>query len=78
MYPIHYRCRCFLIPFTQEIAEEIPMTYAEWFEKQSDEDQKTILGKTRYQLYKSGMKIKDFVSNGQKIPLNKLKNKKDV
>lgn len=68
--PMHYNCRCALQP----IELEEPPTYGEWFEEQSDDIKYQILGKTRYQLYKEqGIKISQFVNNGEVIPLKNLK-----
>lgn len=75
MYPVHPRCRCILIPFTEDILDYIPESYSSWFERQSEEDKIAILGKERYQLYKKGLQIKDFVNNGQITPLKALKSK---
>lgn len=72
IYPYHNRCRCSLILLTPEIEENIPESYSEWFEHQSDSDKYKILGKTRFRLYENGMKIKSFVNNGKKTPLKDL------
>lgn len=72
MYPQHLRCRCVLIPYTEDMEDVLPETYQEWFEKQSTKDKRAILGKTRFQLYEQGMKIKNFVNNGKKTPLKDL------
>lgn len=76
IYPKHDRCRCQVIPFTDEMLDFIPESYEEWFEKQSSAEKKHILGKTRFQLYEQGMKIKQFVNNGRITPLSDLKTKK--
>lgn len=76
IYPKHDRCRCQVIPITEEMIEFIPESYEQWFEKQNTEEKKHILGKTRFQLYEQGMKIKQFVNNGRITPLVDLKNKK--
>lgn len=73
IYPVHDRCRCTVIPFTEEIEDVIPESYSEWFEKQDDSSKRKILGKTRFQLYEGGMKIKHFVNNGKITPLKDLR-----
>ena len=76
IYPLHDRCRCRLIPVPDFVDdEEVKLSYTEWFERQSDKEKYKILGKTRYTLYKDGMKIKQFVNNGRKIPLSELNTK---
>lgn len=76
IYPKHDRCRCQVIPITEEMIDFIPESYEQWFEKQSNAEKKHILGKTRFQLYEQGIKIKQFVNNGRITPLSDLKNKK--
>ena len=72
-FPRHDRDRCVISVVTDEIADNIPESYLEWFEKQKDKDKYKILGKSRFQLYEQGMKIKQFVNNGKKTPLKDLK-----
>ena len=72
-YPRHDRCRCFIMPCTDEVADNVPESYSEWFEKQDNKEKYKILGKTRFQLYEQGMKIKQFVNNGKITPLKDLK-----
>ena len=73
-YPKHANCRCTCIPLPEDIDEsEIKETYSEWFERQSDKTKHKVLGKTRFQLYEQGMKIKQFVNNGKITPLKDLK-----
>ena len=72
-FPRHERDRCTISVVTDEIADNIPESYSEWFEKQNDKDKYKILGKTRFQLYEQGIKIKQFVNNGKKTPLKDLK-----
>lgn len=74
IFPIHDRdrCRILLLPdFVDD--EEAKTTYSEWFERQSPKKKRAILGKTRFQLYEQGMKIKQFVNNGKITPLKDLK-----
>ena len=78
MYPLHMSCRCVLICGTEEIFEQYPESYQKWFEKQSEKDKYKILGKSRYNLYKQGMKIKQFVNNNKVTPLVNLKLPKNL
>lgn len=71
-YPLHDRCRCFLMAnLVGEPAFELP-TYQEFMDSLSDEEQRDILGKSRYELYKKGMKLDKFVSGGRKLRLDEL------
>lgn len=72
VYPVHSRCRCILIPYTKDTESSIPDSYSQWFENQSDLDKRKILGKSRFELYESGMKIKSFINNGTVTPLKNL------
>lgn len=70
MLPLHYNCRCSLI--SMEL-DEVP-SYSDWFEEQTDEIKRQILGKTRFELYKEqGFQVTNFVNNGEIIPLKDLK-----
>lgn len=70
--PIHNRCRCYYLPIT-DTGSENP-SYSEWFSKQPDSTQFKILGKTRYSLYKSGIDISRFSSDGHSLTLEELFN----
>lgn len=73
VYPLHDRDRCSLLPITEDMKDVIPKNYSEWFDTQSSDNKRKILGKTRFQLYEQGMKIKNFVNNGKITPLKDLK-----
>jgi hypothetical protein len=87
MLPIHTNCRCVIIPIIRGYSdvqyegeraaidgtENGNVTYEEWFDKQSDERKLDILGRTRYDMYKNGDKIKDFVSGNKVLTLDELK-----
>lgn len=73
VYPAHRNCRCNLIVYNEETEAFIPESYSKWFEKQSETEKQKILGKKRFELYESGMKIKNFVNNGKITPLKDLK-----
>lgn len=67
----HDRCRCFLLP-ASEVTEEIP-SYEEFLESLSEEEQKKILGKNRYELWKEeGVHLTQFVNNGRKLRLDEI------
>lgn len=81
MPPIHLNCRCVIVPYFKELDEvedyrasengevKSGVTYEEWLDSQSDEVKAQILGQGRFELYKQGMKIGDFVNNGRTIPI---------
>ena len=74
MYAKHANCRCTILPLNEDFEEEeVRETYSEWFERQPKKEKRAILGKTRFQLYEQGMKIKQFVNNGKITPLKDLK-----
>lgn len=73
IYAKHSRCRCTVAIVTPDIKDNIPESYETWFESQPKSEKYKILGKTRFQLYENGMKIKSFVNNGKKTPLKDLK-----
>lgn len=53
--------------------DKVP-SYSDWFEEQTDEVKRQILGKTRFELYKEqALQITNFVNNGEIIPLKDLK-----
>lgn len=72
-YPLHNRCRCVLIAELEgEPDTELP-TYQEFIDGLSDEEQREVLGKARYELYKNGeVKLDQFVKNGRKLRLDEL------
>lgn len=72
-FPRHERDRCTILTISKEMEDQIPESYSEWFEKQPKEKKYEALGKTRFQLYEQGMKIKQFVNNGKITPLKDLK-----
>ena len=69
--PIHHLCRCYYLPLKkgQEYRGE---DYSEWFDRQPDSVKYRILGPTRYNFYKSGMKFTEFSSKGRKLTLKEL------
>lgn len=74
LLPIHYNCRCVYIPYEVTEDGEVPEDYLDWIETLSDEDQLEILGKNRYELYKSGFPINHFIGeDGKIIPIKELK-----
>lgn len=67
----HFGCRCVLLP-SEEITEPMP-TYEEYLEELSEEEQREILGKNRYEMWKNdGIKLEKFINNGRKLRLNEI------
>lgn len=71
--PVHYRCRCSVISFVQEVVEPDWDSFSDWVEDLGEEDQLTVLGKKRFELWKDGsLELSDFVNDGHKIRLEDL------
>lgn len=70
--PMHNNCRCV---YLRAVDVKNPMpTYEEFITSLSDEEQKDILGKNRYELWKEyNIPLERFVNNGKVIPLKTLK-----
>lgn len=70
--PLHENCRCSLIPI--EVAENSNISnFSDFLDELSDEDKKSVLGRTRYQLYEKGVKVTSFVNNGEVKSVKQLK-----
>lgn len=74
LLPIHDRCRCSYYPLLSEEQFEFN-SFPEWLDSLPEKEQKDVLGKTRYELYKSGVQINSFIDNKTLIPIKKLLNK---
>ena len=69
---MHWQCRCILMP-ADKITEPIP-EFDEFIEKLDDDEQESILGKERFNLYKQNyFKPKQFINNGKTISLKELR-----
>lgn len=68
--PQHFRCRCFLT--VASVITEPMMSYEEYINSLSDEEQYHILGKNRYELHKKGLSLEHFVNNGRKLRLDEI------
>lgn len=70
--PRHNRCRCVLLPAAM-VSEPLP-SYQEFIESLSEDEQRQVLGKNRYELYKSGqVSLKQFLNNGKVLRIDELK-----
>jgi len=70
--PLHNRCRCILVP-SAFIDNESVTSYSDWIESLNEKEKLNALGKTRYQLYKSGIPVTSFVNDGSLISVKELK-----
>jgi len=67
----HFGCRCILLP-SEEITEPMP-TYEEYIEELPESEQKEILGKSRYDMWKNdGISLRKFINNGRKLRLDEI------
>lgn len=70
----HYQCRCQLLPL-KCLTSDIP-DFEGFIESLDEEEQKHVLGKTRYELWKKdGIKLSQFINNGKVLTLGELEKK---
>ena len=72
--PIHENCRCVMAPVlegTSNLMASGP-SYEDWLHRQSDATKLDILGPSRFQLYKQGMRITQFVRDDNILTLEQL------
>ena len=78
--PQHRGCRCVVLPYFNVGHEKIAskngyteeISFNDWLKEQNAETQKDVLGKTRYELFKNGESINQFVDNGRVLTLGQL------
>ena len=79
---ITHNCRCLLLPYfdiegdtrsSSDGQKKASVNFEEWLKEQDAETQKEVLGKTRYELFKRGESISQFVDNGKVLTLDELK-----
>lgn len=82
--PLHRGCRCLVIMHfdikgdtraSKNGQKETSVTFEEWLKEQDEKTQKEVLGVTKYKLFKEGVKIEQFVDNGQTLTLKQLAEK---
>ena len=85
--PVHRGCRCILLPYFNIEGDtraskngyvDSKITYSDWLAEQDEKTQKDVLGKTRYELFKKGERIEQFIDNGRAITLKKLGEKLEL
>lgn len=59
--PTHPNCRCTSVPVVSGYDVNLGMSSQEWFDKQDADTQRRMLGNGRYNLYKRGTPLTDFV-----------------
>ena len=67
--PVHNRCRCYYLPVKEKTDEP---SYEDWLKSQPDSVAYKILGPSRYALYKAGINISKFTSEGHTLTLEEL------
>lgn len=84
---ITHNCRCCVVPYfdiegdakaSKDGQVDAKLTFSEWLKEQDEKTQLDILGRTRYELFKRGEPITQFVDNGKTLTLDELKNKIDI
>lgn len=82
--PLHRGCRCLIILYfnidndtkaSKNGYVDSNVTFEKWLDEQDEKTQQEVLGKTRYNLYKNGEKIKDFVDDGKKLTIAQIEEK---
>ena len=79
--PQHRGCRCTVIPFFNITGDvkaskdgyvRSDISFNEWLQEQDDKTQLDVLGRARYNLFKSGTPISSFVDNGRVLTVEEL------
>lgn len=85
--PRHFCCRCLIIPYFDidgqtrsstdgYVSDKI--TFGKWLDTQDEKTQLDVLGRTRYELFRRGEKIDQFVDNGKTLTLEQLDSRIDI
>ena len=84
--PQHRNCRCLLIPYfniegdtraSKDGQVDSKIGFDKWLEGQDEKTQIEVLGKTRFKMFKDGVKINQFVDNGRVLTLEELSDRLD-
>ena len=77
--PAHPRCRCSRGVRLKGDGPLQRQTFGEWIERQSAEDQREVLGPSRYRLWKEGkVGIKEFAADGRVLTLDELRRREGL
>lgn len=84
---ITHNCRCMIIPYfnidndkraSKDGYVSDKITFDKWLDTQDEKTQLDVLGRTRYELFRRGEKIDQFVDNGKTLTLEQLNSKIDI
>lgn len=79
--PQHRNCRCLIIPYfyiegdtraSKDGQVKASTDFATWLDEQDEKTQREVLGATRFRMYQDGVKIEQFVDNGETLTLDEL------
>lgn len=79
--PKHRGCRCIVLPYFEIEGDkksskngyvDSKVTFNDWLKVQDKETQLDVLGRTRFELFKNGEDISQFVDNGKTLTLAQL------
>lgn len=79
--PQHRGCRCCIVPYydikgdtkaSKDGYVDSKITFNDWLKEQDEETQLDVLGRTRFNLFKNGEPITQFVDNGKVLKLSDL------
>lgn len=79
--PKHRGCRCIVLPYFEIEGDkksskngyvDSKVTFNDWLKEQDKETQLDVLGRTRFELFKNGEDIGQFVDNGKTLTLAEL------
>lgn len=85
--PMHRGCRCLLIPYfgddggtraSPDGYVSSKVTFEEWLSGQDENTQLEVLGRTRYELFRSGEPMSQFVDNGKALTIEELNKRIDI
>ena len=81
MLPQHRGCRCVIVPYFDIEGEKrastngyvgSKVTFEEWLEEQDEKTQLEVLGRARFNMFKDGKTLSQFVDNGRVLTLDEL------
>lgn len=83
--PEHYNCRCTILPILKGDYDledtrasmngqvDAKLTFEDWLAEQTADIQRDVLGETRYNMFKNGAELKDFVLDNRILTISELK-----
>ena len=85
--PRHRGCRCVIVPWFGEDGGtrssrdgyvDSKVTFEEWLKEQEERTQLDVLGRTRYELFRRGEPMSQFVDNGNVLTIEELRKRIDI